>query len=235
MIWFISILIRETSGFMGIMALAGVFGGLGGWNIYEICILFSMCAIVEAVGQTFFDSIWLIERSIRRGDIDTFLVRPASPFVQLLGQSLHLEALLNIFIYIFIFTWAALMDGIVFNVHLIFTIIECIIWGVIINSGIYTIFNCLNFWIIQGEDVAILVQTCREFVKYPLNIFPKFIQTFFTYVLPFGFVGYYPTLYILGKTSIPLGIIMPFVAVFVVPLGMILWRTGIKGYNSTGT
>ena len=42
MIWFISMIIREACGFVGILAVAGVTGHLGDWGIYEICLLFSM-------------------------------------------------------------------------------------------------------------------------------------------------------------------------------------------------
>ena len=36
MIWFISMIIREACGFVGILAVAGVTGHLGDWGIYEI-------------------------------------------------------------------------------------------------------------------------------------------------------------------------------------------------------
>jgi len=185
-IWIISMLIREAAGFIAILTLIQIAGDLGDWNFYEICILFSMSAIIEAIGQTFFDCVWSIDRVIQRGDMDVFLIRPASPFIQLLGQVIHFQALLSMLIYILIFIWAASNIGIVFQVREIQILIEYIICGTIINSGIYTIFNCLNFWIVQGDDIAVLVQTCREFTKYPLSIFPKLIISFFTYLLPLG-------------------------------------------------
>ena len=49
-IWILSMLLREASGFIGIITIASVAGGLGNWGIYEICILFSICAIIETIG-----------------------------------------------------------------------------------------------------------------------------------------------------------------------------------------
>ncbi|WP_349944471.1 ABC-2 family transporter protein [Lacrimispora sp. BS-2] len=234
-IWIISMLIREASGFIAVTTLVYLVGGLGNWSFYEVCLLFSMSAIIEAIGQTFFDCVWSIDHAIQKGDMDVFLIRPASPFIQLLGQVIHFQALLSMLVYFFIFIWASLHIGIKFQVREILMVIEYVICGTIINSGIYTIFNCLNFWIIQGDDIAILVQTCREFTKYPLHIFPQFINVFFTYLLPLGFVAYYPALYLLNKTTIPINILLPVVAAFVSIIGSTLWRRGIKGYNSTGT
>ena len=80
-----------------------------------------------------------------------------------------------------------------------------------------------------------LVQTCREFVKYPLNVFPAAIQGFFTFLLPLGFVAYYPAMALLGKTSLPVPVLMPVVAAVVILLAALIWNAGLRGYNSTGT
>ena len=79
------------------------------WGIYEICLLFSMCAIIEAIGQAFFDEVWAIDKMIRRGEMDTFLVRPASPFIQMLGQVMHFQAILSMAVYVGILVWSCLL------------------------------------------------------------------------------------------------------------------------------
>ncbi|MFQ7846979.1 MAG: ABC-2 family transporter protein [Sellimonas intestinalis] len=167
--------------------------------------------------------------------MDTFLVRPASPFIQMLGQVMHFQAILSMAVYVGILVWSIRGIGLSIGVREIILLIEYIICGTMINSGIYTIFNTLNFWIVQGDDIAVLVQTCREFVKYPLQVFPTAIQGLFTYILPLGFVAYYPVLGLLGKTRMPVMILLPCVAVLTVVIASVLWRMGLKGYNSTGT
>lgn len=234
-IWIFSMLIREAAGFIGIITIARAAGGFRDWNLYEICILFAMCAIIESMGQAFFDSIWNVERLVNKGMLDVLLVRPASPFIQTLGQCIHFQAILSMFVYIGVFVWAACHLHLQMGIREVGILIEYILCGTVINSGIYTIFNCLNFWIVRGEDIAILVQTCREFVKYPLVMFPKLIQIIFTWFLPLGFVAYYPAIYLLGKTDLPIHILLPVVALCVSVIASLLWRAGIRGYDSTGT
>ena len=43
MIWFISMIIREACGFVGILAVAGVTGHLGDWGIYDLSFVFYVC------------------------------------------------------------------------------------------------------------------------------------------------------------------------------------------------
>ena len=235
LIWLISMIVREACGFIGILAVASVTGGLGTWGFYEICLLFSMCSVIEAIGQAFFDNVWSIDKMIRRGEMDVFLIRPASPFVQMLGQIMHFQAVLSMVVYVGILAWSIHGIGLSVGVREIVLLVEYVIFGTVINSGIYTIFNSLNFWIVQGDDIAVLVQTCREFVKYPLQVFPAAIQGFFTYVLPLGFVAYYPVLGLLGRTDMPVMILLPCVAALVAGIAAVIWRLGLKGYNSTGT
>lgn len=228
-------LLREASGFIGIITIASVAGGLGNWGIYEICILFSICAIIEAIGQAFLDCVWNISSSIRKGKLDVILVRPASPFVQLLGQRVHFQAVITMVIYIGILAYSMRQLGISGGVGTILFLLETIICGMLINTGLYTIFNSLNFWIVNGNDVAELVLTCREFAKYPLSVFPMMIRTFFTYMIPFGFMGYYPVAFLTGKTGAWVIWAMPLAAFGVASVAGLLWKAGLRGYNSTGT
>ena len=155
--------------------------------------------------------------------------------MQVLGEYMFFQAILATVVYVGIFLWAAWQIGLSFGGYEVLLLLEYLVCGTIINSGIYLIFNCLNFWLIQGGDMAVLVQTCREFVKYPLNVFPAAIQGFFTFLLPLGFVAYYPAMALLGKTTLPVELMLPAVGVFVVFLAFLVWRAGLKGYNSTGT
>ena len=234
-IWILSMLLREASGFIGIITIASVAGGLGNWGIYEICILFSICAIIEAIGQAFLDCVWNISSSIRKGKLDVILVRPVSPFVQLLGQRVHFQAVITMVIYIGILAYSMRQLGISGGVGTILFLLETIICGMLINTGLYTIFNSLNFWIVNGNDVAELVLTCREFAKYPLSVFPMMIRTFFTYMIPFGFMGYYPVAFLTGKTGAWVIWAMPLAAFGVASVAGLLWKAGLRGYNSTGT
>lgn len=87
------------AGFIGILAIASAVGTMGGWGIYEICLMFSMCAFIESLSQTFFDNVWEINGLVHRGRMDVFLVRPASVFFQLLGDVMHYPALMSMTIY----------------------------------------------------------------------------------------------------------------------------------------
>ena len=82
--------------------------------------------------------------------------------------------------------------------------------------------------------MAILIHTIREFVRYPLTIFPKGFQIIFTFIIPFGFVSFYPATYLLKKEEYNLPLILPLVLVFFVVIGSFVWKKGVANYNGTG-
>lgn len=233
-IMIISMLLREASGFIGVVTIANVTGGLGSWNVYEICLLFSMCALIESISQSFFDCVWELERHIRKGTLDVLLVRPASPFFQVLGQRFHFTGLFCLVTYTGIMFWSMGRLRIPFHAGTILFLLEFIVCATIINSGIYTIFNSMNFWLVQGEQLAEFVQTCREFAKYPLSVFPVMIRNFFTFMIPFGFIGFYPAAYLSGKAGAEILVFMPLSALAVAAVAASIWKAGLKSYNSAG-
>lgn len=235
-IWAVSMLAREATGFVGIILIARTLGGLGGWDFYSICILFAMAMIPEALGQSFLDSVWNIGGTyLRKGGFDTLFVRPAPILLQLLGQRFNFQALVTFTTALVILVYGWVHAGIACTAFNLFFVMEVIIFGTLLNSSVYLLFNSLNFWMIQGNDIANLVQTFRQFAKYPLHIFPQIVKITMTFVVPFGFIGYYPAGYLLGKTQWNMPLILPAAAIMTAAAAGAVWRLGIKGYNSTGT
>ena len=125
-------------------------------------------------------------------------------YVRLLFVSMHdisngIASLVSFFLPCSLMIWSLAKSGVECSIGLIAFLIEFLVMGTILNSSLYLIFNALNFWLVQGNEIAELIQTFREFAKYPINIFPAVFQVLFTVVIPFGFIGYYPAMYLLGK------------------------------------
>lgn len=234
-IWSISMLVREATGFVGILLMAKTLGGLGGWDFYSICVLFGLAMIPEALGQAFMDSVWSIASAVRKGIFDIYIVKPAPILMQFLGQRFNMQALVTFITGIVILTYGWINVGIACISINLFFMVEFTIFGTILNTSVYLIFNSLNFWIVQGRDIADLVLTFRQFAKYPLHIFPQVVRITLIYVIPFGFISYYPAQYLLKKTEMNLPLVLPVVAIIVMVIAGTVWRRGIKGYNSTGT
>src|SRR5258708_13289455 len=51
---------------------------------------------------------------------------------------------------------------------------------------------CSAFWVINSLPVMMLAFKLREFAPYPMTLFNQLFRIGFTFVIPLGFVAYYP-------------------------------------------
>jgi ABC-2 type transport system permease protein len=74
-------------------------------------------------------------------------------------------------------------------------------------------------------------------MSYPASIYPAWMQRFFTFVVPFVFLNYYPALYFLDKPD-PLGFpvyapfLAPVVSVIFFAAALRFWQVGVNHYQS---
>jgi ABC-2 type transport system permease protein len=108
--------------------------------------------------------------------------------------------------------------------------------GVFIFLSIFIFAAAYCFFTVKGLEVRnILTNGCEHLAQYPIGIFKKGFFIFFTFVIPFGFVNYYPLLYLLGRETNPIYIICPLVTLlFLIPC-LLVFKLGTKKYASTGS
>jgi ABC-2 type transport system permease protein len=53
--------------------------------------------------------------------------------------------------------------------------------------------GCMAFWVVDSFPVLSLAWRLREFSPYPINIFSGAFRFVFTFIIPIGFVAFYPS------------------------------------------
>jgi ABC-2 type transport system permease protein len=78
------------------------------------------------------------------------------------------------------------------------------------------------------------------FAEYPLTIYPTGVRWLLTFVLPFALITYYPAERLLGRNET--GALLPVLSLAAVPAGLLflgiaglVWRAGVRHYQSTGS
>ena len=70
--------------------------------------------------------------------------------------------------------------------------------------------------------------------QWPIGIFKKGFIYIFTFIIQYGFVNYYPLLYLLDKEKNNLFIFSPLITIIYLIPCILLFYKGIKKYSSTG-
>ena len=71
--------------------------------------------------------------------------------------------------------------------------------------------------------------------QYPIGVFTKGFVLFFTFVIPYAFVNYYPLLYVLGRTDNLLYAFSPLLVLFYLIPCVLVFYWGMKRYASVGS
>jgi ABC-2 type transport system permease protein len=111
----------------------------------------------------------------------------------------------------------------------------------LIRGGIYLLTGAISFWtkrssVFIGVEMSIFDYTSR----YPLTIYPEILQGIFTFIIPLGFISFYPASELLNTKT---GICIPgdlclwaFVAgVAVYSIATAVFKIGMRRYESSGS
>jgi ABC-2 type transport system permease protein len=93
------------------------------------------------------------------------------------------------------------------------------------------------FWTIDGMELMnILQEGGKELSSYPISIYKDWFAKFFTYVVPFGMVNYFPLVYLLDKQEAPFWYgLTPLATIPFMLLMLGVWKIGLRNYKSAGS
>lgn len=232
--------ITPFTAFAGIYLLFGRFGSIDGWSVYEVFLCFAVIGACFAVSTCIARGFDVFPDMIKHGRFDRVLVRPRGTVIQVLGSGFDLKRIGHLLQAIFVLVIAISGVNVAWNAVKIITLANMVTGGTFIFSGVYMLQAAFSFWTVEGLEAAnILTHGVKEYASYPLNIYPKWITRFFTFVVPFGCINYLPLQALLGHikgggTGI-FYMLLPLTGVlFIVPC-CLAWSIGVRHYKSTGS
>ena len=186
--------------------------------------------------ETFFRGIDVFDDLIVNGSFDRLLLRPRGILFQVFCEKVSFMKLSRLLQAIVVLIIAIIKIDVIWTISKIITLVFMIFSSVIIFLSIFILTASYCFFTVKGLEVRnVLTDGSRHMAQYPIGIFRKGFLTFFTYVIPFGFVNYYPLLYILEKDTNKLLIISPLITlVFLIP-SILIFYFGVKKYSSVGS
>jgi ABC-2 type transport system permease protein len=111
-----------------------------------------------------------------------------------------------------------------------------IVSGVLIMFSVQLIAACLCFWFTNAVSVLTTMAWMSQFGQYPATIFSLPFRIFFTWILPYAMVSFYPAAFMLRPDAhLWYGLLAPLVGLAVFLLSLAVWSVAVKHYQSTGS
>ncbi len=224
-----------------ILLLAERFGGMAHWSLYEVMFFFGAMQIAFAVTEMINRGFGHISSLIRMGDLDTMLTRPRGIAAQVILSELDPRRIGSVAVGLTALTVATLKTGLRWTLPDVLLLLWGMTGTVALMMGLFMIEAVVCLFSVQSvEIVNVFTYGGRQTCQYPLDLYPDWLRTTFTYVIPIGLCLQFPVCHILGK---PLagaetgGWVWLGPAAGFVFLGLcsLAWRLGLRHYRSTGS
>ena len=212
------------------------FGQIGDWTFYQVAFLFGLAYFTFAIAEMFLRGIDHFDDIIRKGEFDRIMVRPQNLLLQSISMEFDLSKIGRMVQSAFVMIYSLTKLNIDWSIYKAFILIWMNVGCFMIFMGTFVLKATFCFWTINGlEFMNIFAEGGKKVAQYPIDIYEKWFRRFFTYVVPFGLVNYFPLLYLLGKSNNWYYGFTPFGTILFFVLCIFLWKQGVKHYESTGS
>lgn len=225
--------------FLSLYIMIENFNVLGGWTSYEVLYLYAFNLLSYALAATvFFTPCRNLPMKIRTGEFDISLTKPVAPLLHEIYNGFNFgyigHAILAVSVMIFAVSHLNIRVSIV-------NLILLLICAALLQSAFLILSSSFCFMTVNQNPVFdFILWNFKSFTNYPITIYGTAIQFLLTFILPFAFMNFYPSLILLGKAqSSPFAAWLPYlssiVSIAVFLLSIKIWNYGLSKYQSSGT
>ncbi|WP_406281315.1 ABC transporter permease [Embleya sp. NBC_00896] len=214
---------------------------VGGFGLREVLLMSALAMFAFDLADLLVGNVERLSFYVRKGLLDTVLVRPLGALPQLLVTDFALRRIGRVaqsgVLLVAVLVYADLDWTPARALMLVLTPIA----GCALFMAVFVLGACVAFWFVESGEIAnAFTYGGKEFARYPATIYPGLLRRVFGYGFGLALVAYQPALFLTGHAD-PLGgpgwlaWLSPLVAAFAWMIALLVWRTGIRHYRSTGS
>jgi ABC-2 type transport system permease protein len=227
--------------FAAIVLLFARVPRIAGWSLWEVALLYALAETSFAGAELVCSGLDDFQLRIAQGTFDRVLTRPLGAFFQVLAEDLALRRIGRVSQGLVVLALALGNLSLAWSPQKVAMLVVALASGIAIFFSIFVLAAVFCFWTVEGKEAThVFSYGGVTLVEYPMDIYADWVRRFATFVLPLGFVSYYPTLYLLDRPD-PLGlpdwtrVLSPLAALVLAVVAGRAWHLGVRRYQSTGS
>ncbi len=205
---------------------------LAGWRPAELLAVIGVYLVVGGLTQTVIrPSLAKFMEDVRLGTLDFTLTKPAD--AQLLASIRQVEMwkLIDVMLGVGVLSVALVQLGTSVGTWQAASFaIALLAGGAIVYSFLLILATC-SFWLVRIENILVIFQSMYQAGRWPIAIYPPWLRSVLTFLVPVGFAITVPAQGLVGRLSWPtlLGAV---VLAVVLPLASRrFWTAGVRHYS----
>lgn len=234
----IAFLFMEATSLFTLYFLVSAVPSIDGYSIYHIGLLFGLTNMALGIDHLFTDKLWNVAYfEVKLGKLDHMFLRPLPVLFQVIASEVQLEAFGELVIGLGLVILCSSNITITGGIGAILFVILGILCAAIIISSFKIMVASLAFKFKRSGPLLQFIYNFSRFTKYPLSIYPKFIQVILTFIIPLGLCLFYPfeSLFKPVENAPLIAVAMVLFTSVFSAICLFVWNKLIKMYESTGT
>lgn len=227
--------------FVAVLIVFSNVASLEGWSVGEVAFLYGLGNLGFSLGDLFVSAVENVQFHVRDGTFDRFLLRPASPLVQVIADQFSLRRVGKVAEGALVFAIGCGTASIDWTPSRVGLTVVALVSAAVIFSALWILTSSVCFWWVDAREAANAVTYGGGFLaQYPLAVYGDVLRRVLAFAVPIAFANYFPAVYILGRDDL-LGapawfqFASPIAAVAVSVVAAAVWGIGVRQYRSTGS
>jgi len=209
---------------------------LAGWTFMEMVFIYAFYMVAISPMQILFDQTWYLRYAVQQGTFIKYYFRPLNMMFYFMSERFDIKGLVQLVAGIILLVYSSVQLGIVWEPIKLVLLLVSLFGASLVLIAITVSAGCAAFWITNAFPVLGLAWKLREFSPYPMTIFDGAFRFVFTFILPIGFIAFYPSQMFLRPEQIdPLVYLSPLVGILSFALAYWIWTKGVNSYGGTGS
>ncbi len=224
--------VRLVTGVVAISLVFGFTADLSGWVPAELYAVLGVHILLGGVLATFvLPNMFTFMFEVREGELDFALVRPVDSQLFISTRQIRFWNVVDIIVGAIVLGWALSdlsellgpLDILLFSLGLI-----C---GAVILYSVWMAFTTTTFWLIDVDDMAQILTGLYDAGRWPIRIYPLWLQGALTAVVPLGVAITVPAEALTDRLTPGAFITLVVVTVAVVLASRAFWLYGLRNYS----
>lgn len=209
---------------------------LAGWTFEEMIFIYGFYLIAISPMQIFFDHIWQLRFEVEDGRFIKYYFRPLNMMFYYMSEMFDIKGVVQLLVGIGLLVYASANLALDWSVGRVLLLLAILAGGALVQISLVCMAAMSAFWIIDSWPVLSLTWKMREMAPYPMTIFSSAFRILFTFVIPVGFIAFYPSTLILRPGEVPVvAYLAPLVGLGAFALMYRVWTSGVNSYSGTGS
>ncbi|MEW8955445.1 ABC transporter permease [Clostridium sp.] len=202
-------------------------GNIAGYGFKDTLMLFAIMSTSFGLAFIMFGHIGDMAKMIVNGDLDSYLLQPKDPLINIICSKSIISAFGDVIYGIILFLAVSDFTLKSIGLFLLFSLFSCIIF-----SSVMVIVSSLSFYIGNGEGLPSLISEFMiTFSIYPKGIFKEGVKFILYTIIPTAFTAHIP-IELIKNFNLMNFIILVGVTILWVILAYIIFYKGLKRYES---